>query len=351
MLSSAKCVGCARRGWHIECSAIAHSVFGEHLDLHTGGIDLAFPHHENEIAQCEAAFNPCCGGDDVPTEAWREWCGFFVHTGHLHIAGRKMSKSLKNFISIAEFLAAGDAPGASNAAAFRVFCLLHKYNSNVVYSPERLEDAAAVLKRLRAFFQRSHRLLHAAVGDGSEAGDSAGVVWCERSEALTASVGKTRRGVEAALADDIDTPAVMALLLGQISSAHAILDEHEAAAEAAGGAASAPAGLWSVVRYVARAVRTVGLEDADTLAFDKLSTDAHGGATGGSKGLGDAELHEVVDVVVGLRGKLREAALSKRGLEPKELWGLCDELRDDLLPRLGVAVKDHRDGTASWDKV
>ena len=102
---------------------------------------------------------------------------------------------------------------------------------------------------------------------------------------------------------------------------------------------------------LARAVRTVGLEDADTAAFDKLSTDAHGGAAGGSEGLGDAELHEVVDVVVGLRGKLREAALSKRGLEPKELWGLCDELRDDLLPRLGVAVKDHRDGTASWAKV
>jgi cysteinyl-tRNA synthetase len=107
------------------------------LDLHTGGIDLAFPHHENEIAQCEAAFNAArrrrnhaagnfgavdadpdhdsrgdlsciedvdsSSGDEddghaVDNREWQQWCNYFVHTGHLHIKGRKMSKSLKNFI-------------------------------------------------------------------------------------------------------------------------------------------------------------------------------------------------------------------------------------------------------------
>lgn len=82
--------GYGRPGWHIECSAAITSFFGSNLDMHSGGIDLQFPHHENEIYQCEAYF-----GDPK-----KEWCRHFSHTGHLFIENRKMSKSLKNFITI-----------------------------------------------------------------------------------------------------------------------------------------------------------------------------------------------------------------------------------------------------------
>lgn len=75
--------GQGRPGWHIECSAMTHSYFGNTLDLHSGGVDLKFPHHTNEIAQCEA--HNCSSG----------WVRFWLHTGHLYIEGRKMSKSLK----------------------------------------------------------------------------------------------------------------------------------------------------------------------------------------------------------------------------------------------------------------
>jgi cysteinyl-tRNA synthetase len=80
--------GAGRPGWHIECSVMASAVLGEGMDIHSGGIDLAFPHHDNEIAQSEA-FHDC-----------RQWVNYFIHTGHLHIEGLKMSKSLKNFITI-----------------------------------------------------------------------------------------------------------------------------------------------------------------------------------------------------------------------------------------------------------
>lgn len=80
--------GTGRPGWHIECSAMASDVLGETLDIHSGGIDLAFPHHDNEIAQSEAAFQR------------HQWVNYFLHSGHLHIEGQKMSKSLKNFITI-----------------------------------------------------------------------------------------------------------------------------------------------------------------------------------------------------------------------------------------------------------
>jgi cysteinyl-tRNA synthetase len=80
--------GEGRPGWHIECSAMASEVLGAEMDIHSGGSDLAFPHHDNELAQSEA-YHECPG-----------WVNYFLHTGHLHIEGLKMSKSLKNFITI-----------------------------------------------------------------------------------------------------------------------------------------------------------------------------------------------------------------------------------------------------------
>lgn len=80
--------GPGRPGWHIECSVMASAILGEGMDIHSGGVDLMFPHHDNEIAQSEAYH-------DCP-----QWVNYFLHTGHLHIEGLKMSKSLKNFITI-----------------------------------------------------------------------------------------------------------------------------------------------------------------------------------------------------------------------------------------------------------
>jgi cysteinyl-tRNA synthetase len=80
--------GEGRPGWHIECSVMASAVLGAEMDIHSGGVDLAFPHHDNELAQSEA-YHECPG-----------WVNYFLHTGHLHIEGLKMSKSLKNFITI-----------------------------------------------------------------------------------------------------------------------------------------------------------------------------------------------------------------------------------------------------------
>jgi len=78
-------------GWHIECSAMASRIIGEQLDIHSGGEDLRFPHHDNELAQAEAHYHAC---------GCQQWVNYFLHTGHLSIEGLKMSKSLKNFITI-----------------------------------------------------------------------------------------------------------------------------------------------------------------------------------------------------------------------------------------------------------
>lgn len=84
--------GKGRPGWHIECSVMASEVLGDGMDIHSGGVDLMFPHHDNELAQSEA-YHDC-----------HQWVNYFLHTGHLHIEGLKMSKSLKNFITIQDAL-------------------------------------------------------------------------------------------------------------------------------------------------------------------------------------------------------------------------------------------------------
>lgn len=139
--------GMGRPGWHIECSAMTHHVLGEKLDVHTGGVDLRFPHHNNEIAQCEAHNH---GQHQYGHN--EEWCKHFVHFGHLYIRGRKMSKSLKNFISVRDFLGQGHT-----ADHFRLFCLQFKYRANLVYSEDRVRDAEAVADKLRGSSAASWR--------------------------------------------------------------------------------------------------------------------------------------------------------------------------------------------------
>ena len=94
--------GKGRPGWHIECSAMASDKLGSRMDIHSGGIDLAFPHHDNELAQSEAFWL------DKSHEHEHQWVNYFMHMGHLHIQGSKMSKSLKNFTTIKVALSGGD---------------------------------------------------------------------------------------------------------------------------------------------------------------------------------------------------------------------------------------------------
>ncbi len=110
-------------GWHIECSCIARKHLGEYLDLHCGGIDNAFPHHTNEIAQSESTFG-------------HEWCKYWFHVHHLNTAGGKMSKSKGEFLTVSLLEERGYDP-----LVYRLFCLGSHYRKNLVFSWENLENA------------------------------------------------------------------------------------------------------------------------------------------------------------------------------------------------------------------
>jgi len=127
--------GKGRPGWHIECSVMASAICGESLDIHTGGVDLKFPHHDNELAQAEAYFNNS------------HWVRYFLHSGHLTIAGCKMSKSLKNFITIQ------DALKKHSSRQLRLAFLLHSWKDTLDYSDNTMSMAVQYEKFLNVSIQ------------------------------------------------------------------------------------------------------------------------------------------------------------------------------------------------------
>jgi cysteinyl-tRNA synthetase len=127
--------GLARPGWHIECSAMAKHFLGESFDIHGGGLDLRFPHHENELAQSSAA------GD--------KFANFWLHNALITINGQKMSKSLGNGVSVQDLEKAG------SWGAIRYWLLSAQYRSNLDYSESSIRDAQAALDRITGFLKRT----------------------------------------------------------------------------------------------------------------------------------------------------------------------------------------------------
>ena len=184
--------GKGRPGWHIECSAMSKRYLGETLDIHAGGIDLMFPHHENEIAQSEAANH-------------KTFARLWLHSEHLSDAtGEKMSKSAGGFTTLRDLVAAGHDP-----LAVRMFLIANAhYRSRVRLSPEALHAAAEQVRRLREFADRVNRTAPAGADDADLARRTADV----------------RAGYRETLDDDLNLPQGVGLVFDHLREANAALD-------------------------------------------------------------------------------------------------------------------------------
>ncbi len=211
--------GPGRPGWHIECSAMSMRYLGMPFDIHGGGADLIFPHHENEIAQSEAA------------EASAPFARWWLHNGHVQISGEKMSKSLRNYVLVEEVLA--DHP----PQVLRMLILGAHYRSQIAYGPDALQEAANVWERFRAFLR--------AAPEGSDG----------QADDLLGPYGE-------AMDDDLNTPEA-------ISALHALVGEGNRALEAGD-----PARAGEVRSAVARGLELLGCdpatEAADTAIVGRL---------------------------------------------------------------------------------
>jgi cysteinyl-tRNA synthetase len=139
--------GPGRPGWHIECSALSMKFLGTSFDIHAGGIDLVFPHHENEIAQSEAAT-----GVEPFARYWTHW-------GPVNIDGTKMSKSLDNFFTVREILEKVSAP------VLRLYLLSTHYRSPIEYVPERLLETAKSYERMQTALSVADQIAKGAPGE------------------------------------------------------------------------------------------------------------------------------------------------------------------------------------------
>jgi cysteinyl-tRNA synthetase len=186
-------IGPGRPGWHIECSAMAMKYLGDTLDIHTGGIDLAFPHHENEIAQSEAATG-------------KPFARYWLHAEHLLVEGEKMSKSLGNFFTLRDLFAKGYKPSALRFALASV-----PYRRQLNFTFEGLQQAASAIDRLRNF---SDRLKAGKFPEGKMPG------MAERN-------AKAAADFDAGLSDDLNTAMALAAVYDFVRDANIAMDKGE----------------------------------------------------------------------------------------------------------------------------
>jgi len=279
-------LGPGRPGWHIECSAMAMKYLGETIDIHTGGIDLAFPHHENEIAQSEAATG-------------KKFVRYWLHAEHLLVEGEKMSKSLGNFFTLRDLFGKGYKPSALRFALASV-----PYRRQLNFTFDGLQQATSSVERLRNF---AARLKNEKFPAG------------KRTE-MAERIAKAADDFDAGLSDDLNTAQALAAVFDFVREANIVMDKGEFRQ---GEVKSAQEFLAAFDRVFAV------LEDNDAA---KLKTLGYGAEKSGP---GDAEIEKLVGE--------REAARKKRD------FATADRIRKELAER-GILLEDTKDGSVRWKR-
>uniref|UniRef100_A0A2K6L4T2 Cysteine--tRNA ligase, cytoplasmic n=1 Tax=Rhinopithecus bieti TaxID=61621 RepID=A0A2K6L4T2_RHIBE len=295
--------GKGRPGWHIECSAMAGTLLGASMDIHGGGFDLRFPHHDNELAQSEAYFE-----NDY-------WVRYFLHTGHLTIAGCKMSKSLKNFITIK------DALKKHSARQLRLAFLMHSWKDTLDYSSNTMESALQYEKFLNEFFLNVKDILRAPV-------DITGQFekWGEEEAELNKNFYDKKTAIHEALCDNVDTRTVMEEMRALVSQCNLYMAARKAVRKRPNRAL-----LENIALYLTHMLKIFGaIEEESSLGFPV-------GGSGTSLNL-ESTVMPYLQVLSEFREGVRKIA---REQKVPEVLQLSDALRDDILPELGVRFEDH----------
>ena len=282
--------GAGRPGWHIECSAMSMRHLGETFDIHGGGMDLIFPHHENEIAQS-------CGATG------KEFARYWIHNGFVQINQEKMSKSLGNFFTIREIFEKSEWSQEIAGEILRYFLLTNHYRSPLDFSDQGLREAKYALD---GFYDLFNRLTETAKLEDSVNGK------------LTTAIERTRSAFEQAMDDDFNTPAAVAELQGFRSAVNKLL-EAGLSTEARGQARQLFRSLGSVM----------GLFQLGKWQFKVDLSDI------GVSGLDEKEIEE----------KVKERNEARRQKDFKK----ADEIRQSLASH-GIVIEDKPDGTSRWKR-
>ena len=281
--------GKGRPGWHIECSAMAMKHLGETIDIHTGGHDLIFPHHENEIAQSEVATG-------------KTFARYWMHVAFLQIDGRRMGKSESNFIFV------HDAVQQYAPEAIRHFLISAQYRHPLDYNPTSLTESSSAVRRLNNCLD-ALRPYRDADGDLSEALNDA-----EATRTLE-SINTMHRNFESAMDEDFNTAGALGAIFKFVGEVNQFLTTTE--------------GLSWVERrsVLSRAYKSL-VEVCSVLgiyAEEEVTSDAHAALT-----------EQLMNLILEVREEARQ----------RKDWETADKIRDQL-EQLNVELQDSRGGT-TW---
>jgi len=384
--------GPGRPGWHVECSAMIQSLSMDFqsthkFQLHAGGIDLKFPHHSNEIAQAEAFHEAMTLKDDdgEGRRQFEEWIPNWVHTGHLYVKGRKMSKSLKNFVTIREMLGIStnnsangevettDSHQNQNSAwscpsdDFRLWCLglSGSYRGPATYSKDRMDEARVIRTKWVKFLIEGQQCLdewktaenncHDYYATDDSASHQSTKVWGEDELQLfnqvTQSGMKCREALVGRCTTNTDGSTRGSFDLDGASFVKELTKLADLGLAYVQAASIHKPRPGEPLRFAVETFR----RQLDLVGFTSYTVNAGISNTLEHASSSNADL---LDEIAAFRSAIRSATLngirSKDTMAAaKEVLGLCDELRDDILPSLGVELVDGKvangvDSNRAW---
>ncbi|MBF0491740.1 MAG: cysteine--tRNA ligase [Deltaproteobacteria bacterium] len=300
--------GKGRPGWHIECSAMGMKYLGESFDIHGGGRDLIFPHHENEIAQSEGATG-------------KHFVKYWLHNGFVNINAEKMSKSLGNFFSIQDILKQYDWE------VVRAFLLSVHYRSPIDFSDQNLHDMGEALERYYTTIKRVREFLngpspenpaafpHPSRGEGV---DLPSPMAGEGENTLSNILSSFQQAMD----DDFNTAAVFGLLFESVREVNKMLDQIQVGARQA-------APLQEFLSNLEKISSVLGCFQPDAAAFFSRTQ---------TRAVKDQNLDE--SKILQLIEERKQARLSKN-------WKRSDEIRNELA-QMNIVLKDKPDGSVEW---
>lgn len=308
--------GLGRPGWHIECSVMASHVLGEQIDIHTGGIDNAFPHHDNELAQSEACFDN------------HQWVNYFLHNGHLHIEGQKMSKSFKNFISIDQAFDMFTARQIRLAFAFQL------WNTPL--------DFSLSLSHVKSFEANISNFFRTVKALAREQDDQYANKYLDPQLDLPLfdALRETKEKVHDAFADSLNIPLALQHIsqLVQASNEYISSRKDQVKYEL----------LTANATFITKIFNILGFETTGLIGWTEGYTRLSSGAST-AKSNEEAAL-PFVQVVANFRDEIRKLSRESGAVDSKQLLALCDKIRDLDLFDLGVTLDDRADGRSALIK-
>ena len=285
--------GEGRPGWHIECSAMAKKYLGDTFDIHGGGQDLVFPHHENEIAQSKCAYHG-------------NFANYWLHNGFIQINGDKMSKSLGNFFLLREILE------KFSGNVVRLFILSTHYRKPINFSFENMEDTKKALQNIVKSMNKFEGIVEKYKNE-----KTAEITNLDFSQ----KIDEFDKKFEDAMDEDMNTPQALATIFDQIRETNKFISVNK----------DELSKIYSEIEKSYESLkRKIGNVFGIEIEMENSAKEE------------DGENMELTKKLIELLIKLRSEARSEKNFK------LSDEIRDELKV-LGVEIKDNRDGTTDYD--